>query len=161
MKKIVSAIAGAILLTLTGIANAHTLFEVREGVWELSAWDGAEKYCALTTYWSPSQFLSIRITSEKGMTLVIHDEEIDFEEPNSWLEVALDDISYGEFPGALNPNDPHELRFHIGHDADFFTLMILSDLMFIAWDDYDTAVSLDGLSVLGADFIQCTKATGF
>lgn len=163
MKALTSYVFALVMAAMVAFAtpsNANQIFSHTYGNWELMAWNGNNKFCALKTYIGGRTF-SIRATSADGIELVVYDPNVRFLTGEAPADVGFNGQFYGTYMEYTYDQWPSQVFIHIGHDWDFLDLVESADTIHIQSEDVDYHLNLIGTELLAQHLYNCVDRFGF
>lgn len=156
----VFALVLALTMSFSVPANARQIYSQTYGNWELMAWNGNNRFCALKTYIG-DRTVSIRATSADGLELVVYDPRVNFLTGDAPVDIGFNGSYYGTFTEYTYAQWPQQVFIHVGHDWDFLELVETADSIHIESVDVDYHLNLIGTELLSDYLYTCVVRFGF
>lgn len=160
MKKLFGMLALAAMMFMPFAANANQIYSQNYGNWELMAWDGNNRFCALKQYIGNKTF-SIRMTSRNGITLVVYDPNASLRVGTAEADVSFDEEYYGSYTEETFSQWRNQAFIKIGHDPEFMARVIDATNIKIQSVDVNYHLNLIGTERLGTILYDCVRTYGF
>ena len=160
LKKILSVCMASMLMLAPVAASADQIYSRNYGNWELMAWDGNNRFCALKTYIG-DKTLSIRMTSRNGFTVVVYDPDVSLRVGDASVDISFDDEYYGSYTETTYSQWRQQAFIRVGHDPDFLNYVIGANTIHIKSVDVDYNLNLIGTEKLGEILPNCVDTFGF
>ena len=145
----------ATMIFLASPVLANQLWSSKQGRWELFAWDGRFKYCAMKTYMPNGQEISIRKNTVDGTHMIFLDNRII--SPQT-LEIYFDGQLWGVFDAKGGVVSNRQIAtFFDDAGSSFMDAFTSSRSMGIKGQTFSLLLGLDGTRILGEELNRCAR----